>query len=385
MRLEYGSALIGVSWLAGNATHMFDRSGGKRFKQLRSGGRQFAREDAERKRQRCTSSAETLSTRLKALRQKAHSLPPVELQTRADQLRKDIFKSKHVQSKTVANKTLKVTTKQQNKQVRLCAALLSWNSHQLKKAILATATSFGSGKQHIFIDGNIEDEAEMKVTRGRKRTRTQSKAGAVSQGASADSAGAEANQLVAIPTDAGIVATLAESTQERKRARKSKVMESRSPWAAVLETVDGERIRVVGRCFNPVQIVDRTTAECVLACDEARKTDNLEESTSAFKTVRRCSTLDGAGSNDRKERALIKSRKIINNRWEKQNVRCRVHTQKNNHCKSIKPVEDIRTLQLNYALTLNFSNNLEDFGDLTPYIRDTPCFCLWGSPRGSGI
>ena len=81
---------------------------------------------------------------------------------------------------------------------------------------------------------------------------------------------------------------------------KTKLLEGQSPWAVTVQAEDGNIISLIGEVPHPVQVVDRTTAECLVEAQLRRnsKTDFADR----YNTRMRVTTLDGASSNFKSER-----------------------------------------------------------------------------------
>lgn len=78
----------------------------------------------------------------------------------------------------------------------------------------------------------------------------------------------------------------------------TKLMESSNRWGFTVRH-GGQLVTILGECTTPVQVMDRTTAECVLAAQMLR--DSQSAHTANFKLRIRTTCEDGAASNEKAE------------------------------------------------------------------------------------
>ena len=106
----------------------------------------------------------------------------------------------------------------------------------------------------------------------------------------------------------------------QKTATVCKILQPEQTFGVLVRGPQGQLLRFVGTTLCWLQLVERTTGECLLEAQRLREA--VTGQADLFKSKTRLTTLDGAPSNDRAERALLSSRK---HGWQRLALPCEVH------------------------------------------------------------
>lgn len=114
----------------------------------------------------------------------------------------------------------------------------------------------------------------------------------------------------------------------------AKILQSRMEWAMLLRSPDGRLLTITGGGHTWLQILDTTTGEVLAKAGALR--DSTTSFANRFRRRLRISILDGAGSNDRSERALMQER-AEKSAWARLPFVCEAHAIFNVHSKAFTP------------------------------------------------
>ena len=144
----------------------------------------------------------------------------------------------------------------------------------------------------------------------------------------------------------------------KKTKTVTKLVQSRSMFGMLVRAAgSGRLVQVQGTSLTWLQQLDRTTGECLLSAADQR--DAVSPHASAFGFKVQVSTLDGAGSNHRCERAAHARR--VEQGWLRFEWTCSVHKLANVHSHVFALADETIRGQIHLALSLNTGNNLTRF------------------------
>lgn len=156
----------------------------------------------------------------------------------------------------------------------------------------------------------------------------------------------------------------------------SKVLQSSASFGfLVRDPRSGELVTIVGECQTWLQMLDRTTAECLLEAE--RRRSPLTENTALFADKLRVATLDRAGSNDRTERAWVRE---LGDQWSRITLSCEIHEVASAHTKVFDLTPQEITGQIHFAKSLNFGTGVLRFSRLLRSVVRERLVVLRGQP-----
>jgi len=101
-----------------------------------------------------------------------------------------------------------------------------------------------------------------------------------------------------------------------------KIMQSQARFGMVVRTVGGDIVTIMGVSGSFLQVLERTTAECLRSADYQRQA--MSTFAERFKAKTRVAIMDSAPSNLRAERAVMRDREIKGG-WQHLALGCEVH------------------------------------------------------------
>ena len=142
----------------------------------------------------------------------------------------------------------------------------------------------------------------------------------------------------------------------------AKILQSRDEYGMLIKTPSGELITVVGRSHSHLQLLDRTTAEVLLAATNLRS--SRSDFADRFESKTRISVLDGALANAKAEAALLRqlNDKDPASAWKRLAITCEVHRIAGVHKKTFGMVDGLISGQINWAMALNTGTNFTRWG-----------------------
>ena len=138
----------------------------------------------------------------------------------------------------------------------------------------------------------------------------------------------------------------------RKEKTTVKILQSRDSWGLLFRAPGGRLVSCYGWTHSWLQLLDRTTAECL--SEAARQRSSITtEFCNRFQAKTRMLTLDGALSNERAERSFKKDLEALSSGWTRLNIACEAHFCAGSHKKTFHLVDSLISGQLHWALALN--------------------------------
>jgi hypothetical protein len=139
----------------------------------------------------------------------------------------------------------------------------------------------------------------------------------------------------------------------------SKLLQSEGSFGILIELPSGELVSTVGRTLNWIQMLDRTTAECLFAAHSLRSAVRLDVA-GKFATRTRIACEDRAKSNARCGRGIMHDREG----WKHIGIDCEIHISAGIHKKTFALVDATISGQINFALSVNFGTGVGKFQQL---------------------
>ena len=192
--------------------------------------------------------------------------------------------------------------------MRLQANLLVHADHYIRNCMEAAIAGF-LPRTHLlgYIECNREDETPMSVGL---------RSGQAKNPAPAQVRATASHAIAPLHNYAAPAALNVQSV----RKRVAKLLQSEQRYGMMIRTLDNKLLIIVGSSVTWTQMVDRTTAECLMEAEARRR--SMSDHVHRFTSKTRTTTLDQAPSNKRKERILAKER---GSEWTNINVDCELH------------------------------------------------------------
>jgi hypothetical protein len=160
----------------------------------------------------------------------------------------------------------------------------------------------------------------------------------------------------------------------------SKIVQSTSDYGILIKCPrTGELLSIYGKSLTWLQWVDRTTGECILESEHQRRA--LTPSSGAFGLKSRVSTCDGASSNDRAERELLRELKEHSPSWARLAITCEIHKTAGIHSKVFGGLANNSIKgQIHWSLSLNFGTGIIRFGRILREVIRSKLKIIRGHP-----
>lgn len=117
-------------------------------------------------------------------------------------------------------------------------------------------------------------------------------------------------------------------------------------------------VSLTGSSLAPLQLLQRTTGECLLAAD--RRREAMTPKAEVFQAKTRLATLDAYAANERVERAKQRER---GENWRRMLLRCEVHQTAGAMKRFFALVDGLTSGQIHFALSLRFCTNFSVFSE----------------------
>ncbi|CAK0909668.1 unnamed protein product, partial [Prorocentrum cordatum] len=220
---------------------------------------------------------------------------------------------------------------------------------RLARSMLETRLALLVSSERLvdMIDFDRQDETPMAVTRHAWHPAQNS---------------GQQNAMIVAARSHQFLAHMEKSLKCISRARKtmSKILQSESVYAYRFIGNGGPHdITIIGACVNPLQILDRTTGECLRAAWRHR-TSLKQRGHVKFKARTRSTCADAAGGNDRSERAVLSD---LGCDWRRLHFKCDIHAAVNNCHDSMFVCDDFMKAQRRWASSINFGTGLTMYGE----------------------
>jgi hypothetical protein len=147
--------------------------------------------------------------------------------------------------------------------------------------------------------------------------------------------------------------SLVECSSSKRQKTVAKLLQSASKFAMLVRRGDGQLLSVIGSSACWVQVLDRTTSNCLVDAEVCRRLSSLQAD--KFRVKSRATCYDKAGSNKASNRATIAGRKPG---WQPIEIDCEVHVTATCQGYALRGCGDCIAGQIHFALAINFGTGL---------------------------